>query len=167
MNKIQKFRIFSFVLLGIWMILIFAFSSQNADKSSKTSGSVVTVVIEAVYPEYETLSPEKQTSIINEVTHIVRKTAHFSEYFILGALSFLAAVTFNRFNIFLRYAAAFVFCVLYSVTDEIHQYFVPGRACRVFDIFIDSMGALVAIILFVIVVGKSSKIRSKLREINA
>ena len=38
--------------------------------------------------------------------------------------------------------------VLYSVTDEIHQMFVPGRACMFTDILIDSAGALTGVLLF-------------------
>ena len=30
---------------------------------------------------------------------------------------------------------------LYAVTDEIHQYFVPGRACRLLDVTVDTCGA--------------------------
>lgn len=32
-------------------------------------------------------------------------------------------------------------CFLYAISDEIHQYFVPGRACRVFDVLIDTSGS--------------------------
>ena len=32
-------------------------------------------------------------------------------------------------------------CFLYAVSDEIHQYFVPGRACRLFDVLIDTSGS--------------------------
>ncbi len=42
--------------------------------------------------------------------------------------------------------------VLYSVSDEIHQYFVPGRACRIFDVGVDSLGALTGILAFVLAV---------------
>ena len=32
-------------------------------------------------------------------------------------------------------------CFLYAVSDEIHQSFVPGRACRLLDILIDTSGS--------------------------
>lgn len=149
------------------MILIFAFSSQNAVKSSKTSGTVVTVVIETVYPNYETFPVEKQLNIIDIATNIVRKTAHFLEYFVLGILSFFNFISFKKLKFVACTALSFAFCVLYSIGDEIHQYFVPGRACRIFDVFIDSAGSFVAIVLLVGIVLKNSKICSKLREINA
>lgn len=149
------------------MILIFVFSSQNAAKSSKTSGAFVTLVVETVYPKYETLSSQKQDSIISIVTFLVRKAAHFIEYFILGVLSWLNVITFDKIKIWFCAVISFAFGVLYSICDEIHQYFVPGRACRILDVLIDGTGVLLAVILLTLIVCKSSKIRSKLREINA
>lgn len=38
-------------------------------------------------------------------------------------------------------------CFLYAVCDEIHQYFVPGRACRVFDVLVDTAGSAFFLII--------------------
>jgi VanZ family protein len=38
-------------------------------------------------------------------------------------------------------------CVLYAISDEIHQSFVPGRGPSIIDVFIDSTGAITGIIL--------------------
>jgi VanZ family protein len=35
----------------------------------------------------------------------------------------------------------------YAVTDEIHQYVVPGRSCEVRDVVIDSCGVLVGALI--------------------
>lgn len=43
-------------------------------------------------------------------------------------------------------------CVLYAVGDEIHQYFVPERACRIFDVFVDSCGSSTGILIFLAVI---------------
>ena len=42
-----------------------------------------------------------------------------------------------------KWLIAFLFCVAYSISDEIHQHFIPGRACRVTDILIDTTGIAV------------------------
>lgn len=44
--------------------------------------------------------------------------------------------------------AAFCFTVLYGVTDEIHQIWVPGRTSDLFDALADATGALVFIFMF-------------------
>lgn len=167
MNKTQIFRISSFVLLIFWCVLIFLFSAQNAEKSSNTSSGIVIKIVETLYPEFENFSTEKQESITNTLTFAVRKTAHFSEYFVLGALAFNVVVTFARYKLFVRNLCAVLFCALYSVSDEIHQYFVPGRACRLFDMFVDFSGSFIAVMLLTVIVLKSKKIRGKLGDIDA
>ena len=45
---------------------------------------------------------------------------------------------------------AVIFSIFYACTDEIHQYFIPGRAMAFKDVLIDSSGALVAMIIVII-----------------
>ena len=33
-------------------------------------------------------------------------------------------------------------CIIYAITDEIHQLFVDGITSRIFDVFVDSCGSL-------------------------
>lgn len=41
-----------------------------------------------------------------------------------------------------------VFCALYACSDELHQYFVPGRSCKLFDVCVDSTGAFFGALFF-------------------
>lgn len=41
---------------------------------------------------------------------------------------------------------AWIFTILYAITDEYHQSFVPGRNSRLFDIGIDSLGSLIGLL---------------------
>lgn len=43
-----------------------------------------------------------------------------------------------------------VLAVFYALSDELHQLFVPGRACTFSDFIIDSLGILVAALLYLI-----------------
>ena len=133
------------------------FSSQPAKQSSKMSSGFVSAVITVICPEYSELTDDAKANITDKVTFVVRKTAHFSEYFVLGVLAFLTAVTFKKYKIIYRSMASFVICVLYSVSDEFHQYFVSGRACRFTDILIDSAGSLLAIVLMTFIFVKTVK----------
>ena len=43
---------------------------------------------------------------------------------------------------------ALIICILYSISDEIHQLFVSGRAGQVKDVFLDSLGSTTGIIFY-------------------
>jgi VanZ family protein len=45
---------------------------------------------------------------------------------------------------------AWVLCILYAITDEIHQSFVPGRSPRVMDVGIDALGSLLGLLIAMI-----------------
>jgi VanZ family protein len=88
----------------------------------------------------------------------VRKNAHFFLFMFLGSLSFLYI---NHTKIKNKFLVTFIFCFLYAVSDELHQYFVPGRGPRVLDVFIDSAGALIGISFIKIINWKSKNIMVK------
>ena len=69
----------------------------------------------------------EQEKLVELLQPIARKLAHFSIYTLGGIL---LALNINEYN--LNYKKKFLFnCLagfIYSVTDEIHQIFIPGRA---------------------------------------
>ena len=132
------------VLLVLWMGFIFSMSCENAEESSNTSGQTIKVVLSTV-PEFEKQPEEVKVNIIEELQFIVRKSAHFIGYMILGILA--SGLILQYENINKKYPLAFLICVIYAISDEIHQLFVPGRAGQVRDVLIDSAGSLLGIIL--------------------
>lgn len=126
--------------IGI-MVLIFFLSSQSADKSSELSRGLTYRIAEIITAVSH--APKSGTAELAKSIHnVIRKCAHFSEYALLG-LSSLASVRLVSGKPILRSAVcAVLICVLYAATDEVHQYFVPGRSMRAFDVFIDTCGAL-------------------------
>ena len=132
------------VLLVLWMGFIFSMSCENAEESSNTSGQTIKVVLSTV-PEFEKQPEEVKKNIIEELQFIVRKSAHFIGYMILGILASGLILYYGNIN--KKYLLAFLICVIYAISDEIHQLFVPGRAGQVRDVLIDSAGSLLGIIL--------------------
>lgn len=151
MKRIIKIRIIAFSLLLLWMSVIFIMSAQPADKSSQVSGGIVSKLIATLFNKFETLSVEEQASITNLLTTIVRKTAHFLEYLILGLLTYFSLSTLQSYKY--KKITCMIFCVIYAISDEIHQYFVPGRACRIKDVIIDATGVAASLILMSIIAG--------------
>jgi len=75
---------------------------------------------------------------------LVRKSAHVFEYAVLFMLTRRAIFTTKPGWRVRAPRAAFLFCVLYALSDEWHQNFVPGRMGRPFDVGLDSFGAVSA-----------------------
>ena len=65
-----------------------------------------------------------------------KKVAHLAEYAVLYAL-FLRATEKN-------WVLSFALTMIYAVTDEIHQSFVPGRNAAVYDLAFDFSGAAIS-----------------------
>lgn len=66
---------------------------------------------------------------------------HIAEYAILGVLSARALKRSSfRFLGWQVMALAFAICVLYGVSDEMHQVIVPGRSVNILDIIADAIG---------------------------
>lgn len=136
------------VLAIIWMGVIFMFSAQVSDESKSSSNKVTSAVVNTVISiKKENISEEKRQKIIEDKTFIVRKSAHFTEYFILGLILILYLQTKEKLAT--KYIIlAIIFCVLYATSDEIHQLFVDGRSCKIMDILIDTCGSSLAILGF-------------------
>ena len=132
------------VLLVLWMGFIFSMSCENAEKSSNTSGQTIKVVLSTV-PEFEKQPEDVKVNIIEELQFIVRKSAHFIGYMILGIPASCLILHYENIN--KKYLLAFLICVIYAISDEIHQLFVPGRSGQVRDVLIDSAGSLLGIII--------------------
>lgn len=124
----------SILLVITWMILIFIMSSFNSTESSNQSNFIVNIIANIF-----------NINNISILSLIVRKLAHFTEYFILGLLVYNLIYSNQKKAYF-----AIIICVLYAISDEIHQLFVPGRSCQVLDVIIDSSGSLLGIILLYI-----------------
>ena len=145
--KIKKIILTS--LLIIWMIVIFMFSNQNATKSESTSDKVASTVIDTVeVVTKEEITEDKKETLIEDNRFVVRKTAHFTLYFILGLLAYL---TLSSYSIKKIVIFSILFCFLYACSDEIHQMFLDGRTGKILDVFIDTIGSVVGIYLCLLV----------------
>ena len=139
-------RTFAWVPVSLWLIVIFLFSAQNAEQSGNTSTGIVRWVVGLLYSGFEGFPPEKQAEILHLFQLLVRKGAHFTEYAVLAMLVSNALRLAGKF----RWKLPVIISAAYAVTDEIHQYFVPGRACRLLDVIIDTSGAAFGTAIFVL-----------------
>ena len=145
MKKVYIDRILSVLILMAWMVLIFGFSSQNASDSVSVSTGVTAKIARLLTPNFDEMSPLAQAEVIEAFHHFVRKTAHFVEYAILGLLAVNALRTY-RVNKALRFILPVAICLVYAITDETHQYFVPERSAQISDVLLDTLGGTVGVV---------------------
>lgn len=137
------------ILLVFWMGVIFVFSNQPANISEGQSNRVASSVIDTIATiTKQEISNDRKKDIIEDTRFFVRKTAHFSLYFILNIIAYF---TFRAYGIKYSLAYSILFSFLYACTDEIHQLFISERAGRIFDVFIDTFGALSSSIVIILI----------------
>ncbi len=108
------------------MAFIFWFSSAGHDASTAQSDGVIGIIQATIGVEL----PEK----------LVRKSAHFFAYCVLGVLLTLTVRTYDvrwRKTILIAVAIA---CA-YAISDEVHQLMVDGRSGQVSDVLLDTVAA--------------------------
>ena len=126
-NRKTKLHILITILI---MLFIFWQSAMPAAVSELESGSIVSRLAEWLQADEDLVS------------FIVRKSAHFTEFLILGVSLFLTVRDLRkRSSFWIPWAIGAV----YAVSDEVHQHFVPGRSCEVRDMIIDACGVLVGV----------------------
>ena len=149
MNKILTKKV-SLLLLVIWLLVIFIFSSMNGGSSSSLSKNILMGLTNNSVASKHTF----------DLLHLIlRKSAHFLEYFILSALiyNYLRFYNFKQNSL---YILVFIFNLICSILDELHQVLTLGRTGKLVDVLIDSLGAILFLIIIIIVNKNATKRKS-------
>ncbi len=144
-DKKQQIKIIKIILIVIWMVVIFSFSNQGGTKSSNTSQKVTKVIIDMVGNN----SKAQNEQFIANLEKVIRKLAHYSIYTVGGILIMSYSYTLDKPRR-QQVCGSLIFGAFYAVTDELHQFFVPGRSARFFDIGIDTLGVLTGIGIYIV-----------------
>lgn len=126
----KRSRIISWIMLIVWMGVIFFMSHLPGEVSSSQSDLVIKI--------FEFLGISLDSYFGDLASFVIRKSAHFSEYLILFLLLYRVLCLYVDKRSAKLYTLLGVF--LYAGSDEIHQYFVPGRAMAFRDVMIDTSG---------------------------
>lgn len=145
-NKKNIIRLLLWAAVAAWMAVIFYLSSQSAEQSSQTSGGLIRYVAELLIRDFHTLHESEQESIISAFQFSVRTAGHIFEYMVLGMLCTLALFQYKLTAKKRLLISAFI-CLLYAVSDEVHQLFVPRRSCQLTDVCFDFLGSVLGAII--------------------
>ena len=161
-KKPKKRKIFT--PLFIWaavslicMTVIFLFSSRNSEQSSEMSSTLASKLFA---PALDLIEVSNPTPLMGTIEVIVRKSAHFIIFFILGFCITNTVMRIKKIkkNLYI-FLISVILCSVYAATDELHQYFVPGRACMWQDWVIDTAGVLLGVGLAFLIANFIFKIR--------
>lgn len=122
--KVQKLG--SVLLLVLWAAFIWGNSLQSAEVSGAASGAVT-----GFFRQWVPWLTD----------HIIRKTAHFIEYAVLGGLLSLVLAAFGEGKR-RRFPLALYIGLVVPLLDETIQLFVPGRSGKITDVLLDHAGVL-------------------------
>lgn len=145
-NLIFK-RVLFLILLAIAFYVIFNFSAQDGEKSGSISQKVTEFIVNIV-SKIKTMDVATKLRYIEKLHPIIRKLAHFGVYTVVGFSVMGFMCTFDMRNIF-KLLISFFIGVTYAISDEVHQYFIPGRNASIIDVGIDSLGVLIGIFILI------------------
>ena len=127
------------ILSVVWIMVIFSFSLQSGEESGKLSGGIVAWIVSLFFPD---------DFIHIELVHfLVRKAAHFTEYFILGIL---LSLTVREAKWVKPVLIPWGIGTLVASCDETIQLFSDGRAGQITDVMLDSSGVLTGCMILAI-----------------
>ena len=126
--NIKSIFITHWLPLIIWISIIFIVSSIHGSKFQLLPFNTITQVH------------------IEELLSYRQAAFHAGEYCLLVILTYrLLRLKLNQPENFI-YLLSFSTSILYAISDEVHQYFVPGRFATLTDLIFDTLGIITGLI---------------------
>ncbi len=132
-------------LIFIWVVTA-AWAAQIYRFSTATFGGIFTTWL--LSQILHLLRLKVTLATFSLLHHLMRKAAHLTEYAVFAMLLYysLGGIRRREWQRKPAFWAALI-AGLYSLTDEFHQLFVPGRGPSIFDSGIDTVGACLGILI--------------------
>ena len=143
MNRDQYRKVIFWTLTLLHAGLIFYFSSQGGNKSMDTSGFLAEPLARWLMQVFG-IESSQYSEFLLQVQHLIRKTAHFLEYAVLGVW---VVGLLDSYGIHRRILLSVIVCGLYAATDEWHQSVVSERTAQMTDVLLDTVGAAAGSVL--------------------
>lgn len=150
-------RIIFLILLCSTFFVIFDFSAQTGQESSSLSSKVTRTLID-IFPYTKNLSVETKEILIEQSEIVIRKLAHLTIYTLVGIFIMSFMYTYN-IKLKIQFGTSLLVGLIYAITDEIHQSFVPERGPSVTDVCIDLCGVLLGICIVILIITIYNKIK--------
>ena len=125
------------------------------EKNNKLSWTITAIIAITIFYLSSLNLGSRSTNTISMLYHI-------SAFFFLSLFLLISIVRKEKKNLILL---AIMIAIFYGISDEIHQFFVPGRNTSLLDVFLNSLGTLYAFMVYFISLEYRDK-RSIPRKLN-
>lgn len=138
----------------IWATIIFLFSSMSYEQQDLRpfiSQFINEQSMESLFNDFHLNYAHTEVSVKRNgasgfIEFFIRKAGHLSEYALLALLLFRAL--YHRKNNFrCSFFISLLISIIYASSDEWHQSFTIHRTAKVEDVMLDSVGALLGILI--------------------
>ena len=92
-------------------------------------------------------------------TNLLAVLYHILAYFFLTLFLGFALIKGKYKSLFV---IVILFSIFYGITDEIHQYFVPGRSASISDVGLDSIGIMLFTLSYLVLIEYKKKVSKSL-----
>lgn len=163
-NKRKTFLVLNIFLVLLWCGFIFYLSGETAPQSRSQSKPLAEGIVKKVEEIQKKHSPPPVLKKkIDKFENSLRDAAHSGCYFVLSLLliNLLYLLKMKKLKaIFLT----IIISMLYALSDEIHQLFVPGRAFQLIDMALDFVGVVLAISIYLLLFNMILKKKKETHE---
>lgn len=135
------------------MITVFIFSGQKGEESGDTSRKFTVEIIRILTGKNISIDDP----FIDSIQLVIRKLAHFTIYAIGGFLIVSYSYTTEKTQK-QKILYSIAFGAAYAITDELHQFFVPGRSGNIFDVVIDTSGVFTGVLIYILLIKVIEKV---------
>ena len=135
----MRTKILYWIPVVVIMIIIFSLSMDGSTASDYKSNGIADIIINTF--NLKNINPFY-------LNVLIRKIAHFGIYFLLGVFIINALYKTTNLSYFNIFIISIIISLLYACSDELHQYFVPGRSGEIRDVMIDLAGAGLSIMIY-------------------
>lgn len=160
--KINILRIILILLLLSTFFIIFGFSSQDGENSGGLSRNITNKILQ-LSNKYKDMGQEEKEKIADRTERIIRKIAHFSIYTLVGLL-LMGLLSTYKIKENWRIILSVLLGMIYAVSDEIHQSFIPGRTPQITDVYIDTLGVVLGVLLILLFIKIYDKYVTKILQ---
>lgn len=140
-RKIKPFSVLVLVATAACMAFIWYRSTLSAVESTVESTNVL---------EFFEIFIKGLGLNVEITDFIIRKSAHFCEFALLGCLVMWSSYLLN-YKVAINFLPVGIICLATGTIDEIIQIYSPGRSCQLSDVILDFSGAVAGVLFFLLI----------------